>query len=145
MTASAAVKALEERICHSPAEVRDVLRDECIEVSKHFCHLVRQSSAYAIFLCFTCRHLWVTAQQDRVPRLLLNEPEIGSHYLGYRNLIFNSGCFSDPSHCPHSAHHPVLNRSSLMLPCTATQVVWISSMQSAERLLSRYIRVPMTK
>lgn len=77
--------------------------DECIDISKNFCHIVRVSSAYAFFLCFTCRHLLVTAQQNRVPRLLLNEPEIGSHYLWYRNIILNSGCFSDPRHCQCSS------------------------------------------
>lgn len=111
--------------------------DECMEVSKHFCHLVRQSSVYAIFCVL---HLQTSmgsfAPQDRVPRLLLNEPEIGSHQLWCRTVIFNSDCFSDPSHCPYGAHHSVLNRSSLMLPCTVYTPL-ISSIHFIGRLGSQ--------
>lgn len=104
MSASAVVKALEEIICHSPDEVRDVLRGCMHSGFKAFLSSCERDFYLCYILCFTCRHLWVTAQQNRVPRLLLNEPEIGNHYFEYRNIILNSGCFSGPSHCQCSSH-----------------------------------------
>lgn len=88
-------------------------------------------------------HLWVTAQQNRVPRLLLNEPEIRSHYLGYRNIIFNSGCFSDPRHCQCSS--PCLKQIFSHAPLHIYVLYGSHPYNLQKDWNPRYARVLMTK
>lgn len=130
-------------ICHSSPEVRDVLRGWMHRGFKAFLSSCERKFYLCYILCFTCRLLWVTAQKNRVPtRLLLNEPEIGSHYLGYRNIIFNSGCFSDPS----TVSVITLSQTDL-LSCSLAQLHTYGShsYNPQKDWNPRYIRVSMTK